>query len=55
MRITITTHGRNRLAAANKIDATVGEHLFGGLDPRQPETLHQVLRSVIQSAANDQT
>lgn len=49
-RITITEHGRQRLASANMATAELGEQLFGGLEPRQRQQFHETLQQIIRRA-----
>ncbi|GIF76780.1 MarR family winged helix-turn-helix transcriptional regulator [Asanoa siamensis] len=53
--VTITDHGRQRLAAADTAAAEVGERLFGWLDPPDRGQLHHTLRRIIAQARNDRT
>jgi DNA-binding MarR family transcriptional regulator len=48
--VTITERGRQRLAVANTAAAELGEHLFGWLNPRQRQQLHQTLQRIIEQA-----
>jgi DNA-binding MarR family transcriptional regulator len=49
--VTITERGRQRLAAANTAAAELGEQLFGWLNSRQRQQLHQTLQRIIQQAS----
>lgn len=48
--VTITQHGRRRLADANTAATELGERLFGWLEPRQRREFHETLMRIIEQA-----